>query len=157
MKLTNDDVQQILQLLEATSFDVLEIETDRFKLTLRRHSPEGWTQEAQLKMRPAAVQTMLSSPADSLPENVSSPAEDLIDVRSSLPGTFYRASQPGAPPFVEVGSAVEPSTVVGIVETMKLMNAVHAGARGHVAEICFENAQFASQGATLMRIRPESV
>ena len=156
MKLTNDDVQQILQLLDAASFDVLELETDRFKLTLRRDSQGGWTQEAQSKAQPTAAQTTLSSAADSLPESVNSVAEDLIEVRSSLPGTFYRASQPGAPPFVEVGSAVEPATVVGIVETMKLMNAIHAGAYGRIVQICTENAQFASQGAILMRIRPES-
>ena len=57
-------------------------------------------------------------------------------VRAPLPGTFYRAPRPGAAPFVEVGSRVSADTVVGIVETMKLMNSVHAGVAGTVAEIC---------------------
>jgi acetyl-CoA carboxylase biotin carboxyl carrier protein len=76
-------------------------------------------------------------------------------VRTPLPGTFYRAPMPGAPPFVEVGSRVEPDTVVGIVETMKLMNSVCAGARGTVAEILLANAQFAERDAALMWIREE--
>jgi acetyl-CoA carboxylase biotin carboxyl carrier protein len=80
---------------------------------------------------------------------------ELVDVLAPLPGTFYRAPRPGAAPFVEVGSRVSEDTVVGIVETMKLMNSVHAGVRGRVAEICLANAGFAAHGATLMRVEVE--
>ena len=76
-------------------------------------------------------------------------------MRAPLPGTFYRAPMPGAPPFVEVGSRVEPDTVVAIVETMKLMNSVPAGAGGTVAEILLANAEFAERDAVLMRIRED--
>ena len=81
--------------------------------------------------------------------------DGLRAVRTPLPGTFYRAPMPGAPPFVEVGSRVEPDTVVGIVETMKLMNSVCAGARGTVAEILLANAQFAERDTALMWIRED--
>jgi acetyl-CoA carboxylase biotin carboxyl carrier protein len=77
---------------------------------------------------------------------------ELVAVRAPLPGTFYRAPRPGAAPFVEVGSRVSAEDVVGIVETMKLMNSVTAGVDGTVAEICLGNAQFAANGATLLRI-----
>jgi acetyl-CoA carboxylase biotin carboxyl carrier protein len=80
---------------------------------------------------------------------------ELVAVRAPLPGTFYRAPRPGAAPFVEVGSQVGPDTVVGIVETMKLMNSVTAGVAGTVAEICLGNAEFASHGAALLRIRAD--
>jgi len=76
-------------------------------------------------------------------------------VRTPLPGTFYRAPLPGAPPFVETGSQVEPDTVVAIVETMKLMNSVSAGVRGTVAEILLENAEFADRDTALMWIRED--
>jgi len=76
-------------------------------------------------------------------------------VRTPLPGTFYRAPLPGAPPFVETGSRVEPDTVVAIVETMKLMNSVSAGVRGTVAEILLENAEFADRDTALMWIRED--
>jgi acetyl-CoA carboxylase biotin carboxyl carrier protein len=78
---------------------------------------------------------------------------ELVAVQAPLPGTFYRAPRPGAAPFVEVGSQVGTDTVVGIVETMKLMNSVTAGVDGEVAEICLSNAEFAALGATLLRIR----
>ena len=79
----------------------------------------------------------------------------LVAVRAPLPGTFYRAPRPGAAPFVEVGSRVGADTVIGIVETMKLMNSVHAGVAGVVAEFCVANAEFAARGAALLRIRAE--
>ena len=74
-------------------------------------------------------------------------------MRAPLPGTFYRAPRPGAAPFVEVGSTVEPATVIGIIETMKLMNSVHAGASGVIEQICVGNAEPAERDAVLMRIR----
>jgi biotin carboxyl carrier protein len=80
---------------------------------------------------------------------------ELVAVRAPLPGTFYRAPRPGAEPFVEVGSRVSAETVVCIVETMKLMNSVHARVDGVVAEICLGNAEFAANGATLMRIEAD--
>ena len=56
---------------------------------------------------------------------------------------------------MRVGAAVAADTVVGIVETMKLMNSVLAGCSGTVAELCVANAEFAAQDAVLMRIAPE--
>jgi acetyl-CoA carboxylase biotin carboxyl carrier protein len=80
----------------------------------------------------------------------------LVAVVAPLPGTFYRAPRPGAAPFVEVGDEVGEDTVVAIVETMKLMNSVHAGTRGRVARICLENAELAAQGTALMLIEPDT-
>jgi acetyl-CoA carboxylase biotin carboxyl carrier protein len=78
-----------------------------------------------------------------------------VEVRAPLPGTFYWAPRPGAAPFVVVGGRVGAEDVVGIVETMKLMNSVIAGVDGTVAEICVGNAEFAANGATLLRIRAD--
>ncbi|MGC2832238.1 MAG: biotin/lipoyl-containing protein [Candidatus Acidiferrum sp.] len=165
MKLTHEDVQEILQLLDATKYDELHLETERFKLTLRRNRESGdWTREAEIV---SAAKVMLSSPVTNVAAapggataavsagSTAAHKTAWVEVRAHLPGTFYRAPKPGAPPFVEVGGSVEKDTVVGIVETMKLMNAIHAQVRGEVAEICFENAQFAEKGAVLMRIKPE--
>jgi acetyl-CoA carboxylase biotin carboxyl carrier protein len=80
----------------------------------------------------------------------------LVAVAAPLPGTFYRAPRPGAPPFVSEGDAVGADTVVAIIETMKLMNSVHAGTSGRVALICLENGEFAPLGATLLLIEPDS-
>jgi acetyl-CoA carboxylase biotin carboxyl carrier protein len=85
---------------------------------------------------------------------VAADANGLAVVPAPLPGTFYRAPRPGADPFVGVGDAVGADTVVAIVETMKLMNSVHAGTAGRVARICVDNGEFAPLGVTLMLIEP---
>jgi acetyl-CoA carboxylase biotin carboxyl carrier protein len=156
MNLTNEDVQEILRLLDASTFDELHLSTDRFKLTLRRSAVGGWTQEMQ-----TAGASVASAPATGAAQTGTSPAsgarpagaDGLIEVRPPIIGTFYRAPKPGAAPFVEVGSRVEKETVVGIVETMKLMNSVYAGAAGVVVEICAANGHLVEQDHVLMRLR----
>ena len=159
MKFTNEDVQEILQLLDATKYDELHLETERFKLTLRRNRNTGdWRQETGIVSAPKLMQGSQvvtgGAQAAASGESTESRGAGWMEVRAHLPGTFYRAPKPGAPPFVEIGSFVEEDTVVGIIETMKLMNAVHAQTRGAIAEICFENAQFVAKDAVLMRVKP---
>ena len=83
-------------------------------------------------------------------------ADQLVAVVAALPGTFYRAPRPGAPPFVSEGDAVGADTVVAIIETMKLMNSVPAGTPGRVARILVGNGEFAPLGTTLLQIEPDS-
>ena len=68
-------------------------------------------------------------------------------------GTFYRAPEPGAAPFVVPGVRVEPATIVCIIEVMKLMNSVAAGVSGVVTQVFVENAQMVEHGQPLLAIR----
>jgi acetyl-CoA carboxylase biotin carboxyl carrier protein len=186
--LTNDDVADILALLDSLPYDELDLETPRFRLTLRR-TTAGWTQSTQALSAPEPLaahgvrgtqppsiggkgtqppaagggiggrgtQPPLAGDGDGA-EDADEVAEgdgELVAVRAPLPGTFYRAPRPGAAPFAEVGSRVGADTVIGIVETMKLMNSVPAGVAGVVAEFCVTNAELVAQGAALLRIRAE--
>ena len=161
MELTNEDVADILALLDSLPYDELDLQTPRFRLTLRR-GPGGWTEESQVLADPVTVTPAANgSPVSPASPAAASDAGDaertgMVAVAAPLPGTFYRAPRPGAAPFVEVGDDVAEDTVVAIVETMKLMNSVHAGTRGRVAEICLDNAELAAQGVTLMWIEPAS-
>lgn len=160
MKLTNDDVQDILNLLKVSTFNELHLQTDRFKLSLRRSGDCEWTQATQELSAPNLLQSVTApaASASSAPAPKAAEAVDgLVDIRTPLLGTFYRSPKPGSPPFVEVGSQVEKETVVAIVETMKLMNSVYAGVRGKIVEICLGDADFAEHGGVLMRVQPEGV
>ena len=173
MDLTNDDVADILALLDSLPYDALDLRTDRFHLTLRRAPDGGWTEESELLAQPNEVtpEAGLSAGAGAtgLAAGISGAgrttavggsgegsegADGLVAVVAPLPGTFYRAPRPGAPPFVEVGDAVGADTVIAIIETMKLMNSVPAGAPGRVARFLVENGEFAPLGATLLLIEP---
>jgi acetyl-CoA carboxylase biotin carboxyl carrier protein len=174
--LTNDDVADILALLDSLPYDSLDLRTDKFRLTLRRAPTGGWTEESEILAEPTVVTPApptsgaptsgaptSRAPADGAQADdeggasaVGADASGLVAVEAPLPGTFYRAPRPGAPPFVEVGDAVGADTVVAIIETMKLMNSVHAGAAGRVARITIENGGFAPLGATLLLIEPDT-
>ena len=167
MDLTNEDVTDILALLDSLPYDELDLQTSRFRLILRR-TPDGWTQSVQTRSAPELLEPFpegahglrgTPAPGDGAADVAGTGAAEadaeLVAVRAPLPGTFYRAPRPGAAPFVELGSRVGPDTVVGIVETMKLMNSVTAGVDGTVAEICLGNAEFATRGAALLRIRAD--
>ncbi|MDZ7264691.1 MAG: acetyl-CoA carboxylase biotin carboxyl carrier protein [candidate division KSB1 bacterium] len=79
-------------------------------------------------------------------------AANLIEVRSPMVGTFYRAPAPDADPYVQVGDIVAPNQVLCIIEAMKLMNEIECEVRGRVAEILVENAQPVEYNQILFRI-----
>ncbi len=102
----------------------------------------------------------VSSPAPlALPEPSSAPvaappASGLVRVESPMVGTFYRAPQPGAPPFVEVGDVVAPGQTLCILEAMKLMNEVKAEIEAVVRAIHVEDAQPVEFGQVLFELEP---
>lgn len=75
-----------------------------------------------------------------------------VVVTSPMVGTFYRAENPEAAPYVEVGSVVKAGQVIGIVEAMKLLNPITAESAGEVAEILVGNAEPVEFGQPLMRL-----
>lgn len=77
-----------------------------------------------------------------------------FELKAPMVGTFYRAPAPGAPPFVEEGSVVQPDDTVCIIEVMKLMNSIKAGRGGRVAAILAEDGTLVEYGQTLMIIEP---
>jgi acetyl-CoA carboxylase biotin carboxyl carrier protein len=166
MDLTNDDVAEILALLDSLPYDELDVRTPRFRLTLRRAPGGGWTEEQQVLTEPVvetpAGAVLAAGPGDrdgadaASAANAGTAADGLVAVTAPLPGTFYRAPRPGADPFVHEGDAVSTNTVVAIVETMKLMNSVHAGTAGRVARICAGNGEFTPLGTTLLLIEPDA-
>lgn len=73
-------------------------------------------------------------------------------LKSPMVGTFYRAPSPGAKPFVDIGQAVKAEDHVCIIEAMKLLNEIEAGAEGVIKEILVENGQPVEYGQPLMII-----
>jgi biotin carboxyl carrier protein len=69
-------------------------------------------------------------------------------------GTFYVAPEPGAPPFVKVGTAITEDTTVGLIEVMKVFNSVRAAVKGTIVEVVAQNGQFVEYGQTLFLVKP---
>lgn len=74
------------------------------------------------------------------------------EIRSPIPGVFYRRPSPEADPFVEVGSAVEADTVVALVEVMKQFFDVHAGVTGTIATVEIPDAEMVDAGQVLFTV-----
>src|ERR1700722_4359845 len=144
--LTSKDVAEITRLLEQSAFTELQLEIDGLKISLKRDA--GGSAGPATPAAPAAPEAPRATPAGQA-EPADPPRHTLS---APLLGTFYRAPKPGAAPFVEVGSAVNEDTVVGIIEVMKLMNAVRAGAGGTGVEILGRGGALGEYGETLLRI-----
>lgn len=93
-----------------------------------------------------------ATPAAAAPAPTEEPVVQGKTVTSPMVGTFYRAPNPGAEPFVKVGDHVEAGQTLGIIEAMKLLNEIEAETSGTVKEICVENAQPVEFGQPLFII-----
>ena len=153
MTIEREDIKDIVSAVAAAGIEDFSLEVGDLKVRLRRQATSPAAAGAMPVATPMAA---APSPRGGAQTAASATAVDprLVAVTAPLVGTFYRSPSPGAPPFVEVGGVVEPDDTVCIVEVMKLMNAVRAGCRGRVAEICADNGALVEYGQALMRIDP---
>ena len=135
MPLSEEDVREILRLIDESDVEELRIETGSLSLHVLRGNATPTEEEP-------------AQPHRTDPTN----PDGLVTIESPMIGTFYRAPEPGAQPFVDVGARVEPETVVCIIEVMKMMNSVRAGVAGTIVEVCSENAQPVEYGTALFRV-----
>ena len=140
----SDVVREMAKLLEETGLSEIEVERGGVRVRVARERPG-----AQAGPVPAAP-AVLQEPVPLNPKNEPAPKRGTL-VTSPMVGTVYLAPQPGAPPFVNVGSEVTDGTVC-IIEAMKTMNPVAAPVAGRIAEILVRDGQPVEFGEPLMRI-----
>lgn len=159
MNLSHQDIQAILKIIDDSPYDELRLDNADFSLYLKR-TPEGWTEERTTSRAVITAATSVQAggveSSAALAEEPAATEPGLIDVRAPIVGTFYRSPQPGAAPFVDVGSDVQPDSVIAIIEVMKLMSSIPALAHGTVREILVKDAQFVEKGQLLMRVKPSA-
>ena len=154
------DIKVIVDLMKKNAVSEFEMEEGDFKIKLKRESGKprkGETvvvQEAAPVALPAAAAPVAAAPAPAAPATAPPPAPDGPEVKSPMIGTFYRKPSPDADSFVEVGSVVEPETVVCIIEAMKVMNEIKAEVKGTIAEVLLEDGKPVEYGQALFRIEP---
>ncbi len=148
-ELTYEDLVRIVELVKSTShFSQFRLKVGEIEVELRR------VDGAAPRPQRAVLQNETSSPAVQPQKEEREFAENLHLVRSPMVGTFYAAPAPDKPPFVQVGQRVSAETQVCIIEVMKLMNSIEAGAEGVVKEILVGNARAVEHGEVLMLIEP---
>ncbi len=159
MEFNLDQLRELIAILNQTDISELTLESGDLRLSIRKNETKAVAIEsnpvsaAQPNLTTVVVPT--STPSVSAPPPLeTSPAKNLIDITSPMVGTFYSASAPDEPPFVEVGDRVSKGQTVCIIEAMKLMNEIDTESSGRVVEILVDNAQPIEYGQILMRIEP---
>jgi acetyl-CoA carboxylase biotin carboxyl carrier protein len=152
MQVDDKQLRELMKYLSSSNFSEFELEREGFKLRLVK---AGAPPAPVLGGDPTAPSAESPHPLAPTPEPASTEdAGGQEAIASPMVGTFYRAPNPDADPFVEVGDVIEPGQVIGIVEAMKLMNEIEADRRGEITEIPVANGQHVEYGETIFRIRP---
>jgi acetyl-CoA carboxylase biotin carboxyl carrier protein len=153
MGISDEDVREILRLIDDSQLDELRIDTPDFQLHVRRGGAAEAPPPASERSERGPGTEPAAAPSPEAGSNGAG-AEETETITAPMLGTFYRASAPGAEPFVEVGAKLDPDTVVCLIEVMKMMNSIKAGVAGTVVEVCADNAQLVEFGEPLFRVDP---
>jgi acetyl-CoA carboxylase biotin carboxyl carrier protein len=157
-----DDIRQILELVREHDLAEFELERDGLKIRVRKDltggrlplsSPEPALSGSPLPLDSPAVGSNGGSASAPPIFDAESEAMELAVVKSPLVGTFYRAADPNASPFVSIGESVKKGQVLCIIEAMKLMNEIESEYDGEVVSVYVENGQPVQYGERLFAIR----
>jgi acetyl-CoA carboxylase biotin carboxyl carrier protein len=152
-------IKELIKIMKENDLVEVEIRHDDDKIFLKRfqerptgtHVPVTGPSISSVPAGPSAAQAPAAEAVAAQPQ----PEEDWVQIKSPIVGTFYSAPSPDSDPYVELGSQVEPQTVVCIVEAMKVMNEIKAETSGTIAEILVNNGQAVEYGQVLFKIKPD--
>lgn len=142
-------VHAFIGMMQVGGIARMDVEHGDLRLSLRAHGAAGSPVYA------------VAQPAGPTRISADGVAEEPIDdgqhlVRAPMIGTFYVASAPNEPPFVQAGDVVEEGQTIGIIEAMKIMNEIASDHAGTVIEVLAQNAQTVEYGSPLIRLAPNA-
>ena len=138
-----EEIKQLIDLMNANDLQEMEVQDEGKKIRLRK------TEEREVVAIPAPVLPVAPVAQEAVPLNARSAEDNLFRIPSPMVGTFYRASNPEADPFVEVGDTIHDNSVVCIIEAMKVMNEIRAEIEGSLQEILVANGESVEYGQPL--------
>jgi acetyl-CoA carboxylase biotin carboxyl carrier protein len=151
------DIKAIIDLMKKNSITEFELEEKDSKLRLKRGS-NGYPPPAQTDETASLMAMPLSTPMLPASANTSAPPQapntGEIDIKSPMIGTFYRSPSPEAAAYVEIGTEVNPDSIVCIIEAMKVMNEIKSEVKGLVTQMLVENGKPVEFGQPLFKVRP---
>jgi acetyl-CoA carboxylase biotin carboxyl carrier protein len=146
-----DELKALVDLMVTHDLTRVELREGDKHILLRRG-------QAVITTTPAAyvapVAAAAPAPAPVAPPPAAAPTDNEILIRSPMVGTFYAAAEPEAPPFVAVGTQVNPNTVVCLLEAMKVFNEIKAECAGRITKVLVKNAQAVEYDQPLFAVAP---
>ena len=148
-----EQIKHLLNLVRDHELTEFEVEHEGLRLKIRKDAVGG----APAMPAQSHVAVAAAPPASAAPLPVTPPVDaaelELAVVKSPIVGTFYRSPEPGAAPYVEIGSSVKKGQVLCIIEAMKLMNEIDSEYDGEVVNVYVENGQPVQYGERLFAMR----
>jgi acetyl-CoA carboxylase biotin carboxyl carrier protein len=162
-------VKKLIEMMDGSSVDSVEITSDKgmkiriSKTPQQRGTVQYPTPVPMPALLPAVVPTASRMtpvegnavvPEPEVPPKTEAPKTKLLEVKSPMVGTYYAAPEPGAKPYVAVGSRIAKGQILCIIEAMKIMNEIESEFSGVVTEIAVQDAHPVEYGQVLFRIDP---
>ena len=162
-------VKKLIEMMDGSSVDSVEITSDKgMKIRISKTPQQRGTVQiptpvpmpallpaavpTSSRMTPAEGNTVVSEP-DGQPKT-EAPKTKLLEVKSPMVGTYYSAPEPGAKPYVAIGSRIAKGQILCIIEAMKIMNEIESEFSGVITEIAVQDAHPVEYGQVLFRIDP---
>jgi acetyl-CoA carboxylase biotin carboxyl carrier protein len=158
-------IKQVIDLMKRSDLTAFELEEEGFKIKIKRGADSlplvHTSRIASTTYADAPVIEAVAAPraaaapaaSASLPGNPVADEAGVTYVKSPMVGTFYRASSPESKPFAEIGTKVSETSVVCIIEAMKIMNEIQAEVKGAILEVLVENGQPVEYGQKLFKVK----
>ncbi len=153
------DIKAIIDLMRKNAISEFEMEKQDFKIKLKRSGNGGAIASyaddvPAIAYVPAPAPNAAQSAAPGAPAAPAAATSTDIEIKSPMVGTFYRSPTPDAAPYAEIGTELNPDSVVCIIEAMKVMNEIKAEVRGVVTQVLVENGKPVEYGQPLFKLRP---
>jgi acetyl-CoA carboxylase biotin carboxyl carrier protein len=149
-----EGVRDLIQLMVDNDLAELEVQDGERRVALKRRAE---TVVTGIGAGPVLVQAAgPAAPAAAALPAETKEEETLVTIKSPMVGTFYTAHDPDSPPYVQVGTEVEPDTVVCIIEAMKVFNEIKAEVSGTVEKLLVRNEEPVEFGQPLYAVRPRT-
>lgn len=159
-----EDVENLIEIFKQSDWDEMHVQVGDFELFLS-NDPAATGPARAAAPAPAAAAPVSAAPVPAAPAaSAKAPAhgaaeapipDGMVAIRAPNLGTFYRAPKPGAPPYVEVGQAIEADAEVCLIEVMKLFAPVRAGVKGTVREIRAQDGAMVEFDQVLLIVEPQ--
>ena len=156
------EIQELINFLAESGLEEVNIETENFKVAIKRSAEQTVISAPALPAAPAPAvpapapqAAPAPQPATEAPKEAGpAPSGNLVEIKSPMIGTFYRSPNPDAPAFVEVGSSIKTGDTVCVIEAMKLFNEIESEVSGKVVKVLVDNAQPVEYDQPLFLIDP---
>jgi acetyl-CoA carboxylase biotin carboxyl carrier protein len=148
-----DKLRQLIELMERHDLTEVSLRRGEEQWRLRRGGPQHAAPPPSAAA-PAYAPAHAAAPAPASPPAAADAGAGMLEIKSPTVGTFYASPSPDDPPFVKIGSRVQPDTVVCLVEAMKVFNQILAEVSGTIAEVLVNSGDPVDFGQVLFRVRP---